>query len=153
MLHVEYLIIPSLGELLNEVWKIHSHRHHRGRKEGHPAFRVFSCWVDELRRRFTPLPAGTTHSVFRLLFPEEDVQRKYGMQEKLLCAHLAQCTSVPIEELRYWDVEGSSGCLGQELQKALLTRSSTVIPALCIALFSLTICLGRPEHRMSTVYI
>ncbi|KAF8325927.1 hypothetical protein F5887DRAFT_1065164 [Amanita rubescens] len=87
----------------------------------------FVCWVDELRRRFTLLPAGTTRSVFRLLFPEEDVQRKYGMQEKLLCTHLAQCTSVPIEELRRWDVEGFSGCLGQEFQKALLTRSSTSI--------------------------
>ncbi|KAF8343411.1 hypothetical protein F5887DRAFT_1062181 [Amanita rubescens] len=94
-------------------------------KHNHPALRVFVCWVDELRRRFTLLPAGTTRSVFRLLFPEEDVQRKYGMQEKLLCTHLAQCTSVPIEELRRWDVEGFSGCLGQEFQKALLTRSST----------------------------
>lgn len=115
--------------MLNDLAKIPNRGHHHTRKYDYPTLRVFVRWVDELRHRFTPLPVGTTRSVFRLLFPEEDAQRKYGLQEKLLCSHLAQCISVPIEEIRCWDAKGASGCLGQELYEVMLTRSSTVILA------------------------
>ena len=145
LLRFQLIISISLGALLNDLAKIPNREHHRARND-YPTRRVFVRWVDELRHRFTPLPVGTTRSVFRLLFPEEDAQRKYGMQEKLLCSHLAQCISVPIEKIRRWDAKGASGCLGQELYEVLLTRSSMVILAHCLILFWLTIRPGRPEY-------
>ncbi|KAK2463717.1 hypothetical protein APHAL10511_004468 [Amanita phalloides] len=117
--------ISYLSALVNQLAKVGSQQQqHKSTKRGHPALQVFVRWVHDLRRRFTPLPIGTTHSVFRLLFPEEDARRKYGMQETLFCSHLAQCIGVSSDELHRWNTGGAHGCLGQELQKIILMRSS-----------------------------
>ncbi|KAF8625598.1 hypothetical protein AX15_005289 [Amanita polypyramis BW_CC] len=116
-----------LSALVNRLSTIELHRHpqHRSINREYPALQVFYHWLEELRRRFTLSP-GTTRTIFRLLFPEEDVRRKYGMQEKRLCFHLAQCLGVPNDELLRWSTRDGSGCLGQEVQRVLSTRSNTV---------------------------
>jgi hypothetical protein len=38
--------------------------------------RILKLWIEELRRRYDPLPAETGVIVFRLLFPEEGVRRR-----------------------------------------------------------------------------
>ncbi|KIL69500.1 hypothetical protein M378DRAFT_69647 [Amanita muscaria Koide BX008] len=93
---------------------------------GYPALRIFVRWVKELRRHFTPYPNGTMHNILRLLFPEEDVRRKYGMQEKLLGSALTQLIGIKDEKLQCWNSAQGSGCLGQEVQKILAVRSSEV---------------------------
>ncbi|KAF8636408.1 hypothetical protein AX17_003590 [Amanita inopinata Kibby_2008] len=107
--------------LLCELSRAVGHKHGKGT---YPALRVFARWTEELRRCFVPLPNGTTRNVFRLLFPEEDARRKYGMQEKMLCLNLAECLGVSGEEFRRWNLEEASGCLGHEVKRVLLSRSS-----------------------------
>ncbi|THH32366.1 hypothetical protein EUX98_g1806 [Antrodiella citrinella] len=55
-----------------------------------PVHKVFQDWVNQLRRDYPNAASGTTSIVFRLLFPEEDVSRRYGLQEITLARHLAE---------------------------------------------------------------
>ncbi|KAJ7439863.1 hypothetical protein FB451DRAFT_1445409 [Mycena latifolia] len=107
--------------------------HHRPRKAGirrdkysasYPALAVFRKWVARLRSEFSPLPEGTTKIVFRMLFPEEDTRRKYGMQETKLACALANCFGISAKALDQWRTDGSSGCLGQEVFNVLNKSSS-----------------------------
>jgi DNA ligase 4 len=94
----------------------------------HPILRMFIRWVAELRRKYSPLPRGTTAAVFLLLFPEEDSRRKYDMQETRLSRELAKCFGVSMkgrgESLRLWNGETTVGCLGGEVMKVLDEASS-----------------------------
>ncbi|GBE86340.1 predicted protein [Sparassis crispa] len=96
-----------------------------------PAFRTFQNWVAELRRRYAPLPYGTTAVVFRLLFPEEDVRRKYGMQETRLGLHLSNVLALSNithgrgRRLMHWNSQGALGCLGVEVRD-IMSESSAV---------------------------
>ena len=86
-----------------------------------PAYKTFKRWVAALRERYSPLPADTTTIVFRLLFPDEDCQRKYGMQETRLAQHITTVLGVSSdtdgrgERLRNWKEEDALGCLGDEV--------------------------------------
>ncbi|KAM5530825.1 hypothetical protein V8D89_015515 [Ganoderma adspersum] len=86
-----------------------------------PAYKTFKRWVTALRERYSPLPADTTTIVFRLLFPDEDCRRKYGMQETRLAQHLTKVLGVSSdtdgrgERLRNWKEEDALGCLGDEV--------------------------------------
>ena len=61
--------------------------------------------------------------MLRLLFPEDDTQRKFGLQETLLAQHLGQCLDSSTvftggaKQLKAWNHEPASGCLGEELLK------------------------------------
>ena len=61
--------------------------------------------------------------MLRLLFPEDDTQRKFGLQEALLAQYLGQCLDSSTvftggaKQLRAWSQESASGCLGGELVK------------------------------------
>lgn len=76
-----------------------------------------------MRRNYSPLPRGTTASVLRLLFPEDDTQRKFGLQEALLAQYFGQCLDSSTvftggaKHLKLWGQESASGCLGEELLK------------------------------------
>lgn len=76
-----------------------------------------------MRRNYSPLPRGTTASVLRLLFPEDDTQRKFGLQEALLAQYFGQCLDSSTvftggaKYLKLWGQESASGCLGEELLK------------------------------------
>lgn len=85
----------------------------------------FRKWIAELRRLYVPLPPDTTAIVFRLLFPDEDVRRKYGMKETRLARHLAEIYAVSTsangrgERLLKWKGEDTPGCLGLEVRNIL----------------------------------
>jgi DNA ligase-4 len=81
--------------------------------------------VNELRKRFSPLPPNTTSTCFQLLFPEEDVHRKYDIQETRMAQLLADCFGIENETFESWSLEEATGCLGQEL-KVVLERSCSV---------------------------
>ncbi|KAI0642398.1 hypothetical protein C8Q79DRAFT_251688 [Trametes meyenii] len=95
-----------------------------------PAYKTFNRWLIALRERYSPLPAGTTAAVLLLLFPEEDVRRKYGMQEARLGQHILKIIGASSlcegrgENLRRWNHEGAPGCLGNEVEQ-LMASSST----------------------------
>ena len=55
-------------------------------------------WLEEIRRQYSPLPPGTFAAIMRLLFPEQDVDRKYSMQEKRLGDQLAQALGISTEK-------------------------------------------------------
>ncbi|KAJ7180474.1 hypothetical protein C8R46DRAFT_1069579 [Mycena filopes] len=115
------------ASLLREI-SLHSRPRRAGvRRDKHaasyPAL-TFHNWVTRLRTQFAPLPDNTTAIVFRLLFPEEDARRKYEMQEKRLATALADCFGISATPLRQWGVDGSSGCLGEEILN-ILTKSSS----------------------------
>lgn len=61
--------------------------------------------------------------MLRHLFPEDDTQRKFGLQEALLAQYLGQCLDSSTvftgsaEHLKVWGQEAASGCLGEELLK------------------------------------
>lgn len=69
---------------------------------------------------------------FRLLFPEEDVSRKYDIQETRMMRLLADCFGIDIKTFETWSLEEATGCLGQEL-RIVLERTcsvSALLPAL-----------------------
>ena len=61
--------------------------------------------------------------MLRLLFPEDDTQRKFGLQETFLVQYLGQCLDSSTvftrgaKHLKGWSQESASGCLGEELLK------------------------------------
>jgi DNA ligase 4 len=86
---------------------------------GYPAVRILRRWITELHNRFLPLSFSSTAIIFRLLFPEEDVRRKYDMQEDRLSQYLSECFGIQDQRLRGWRRYDSSGCLGKELKRHL----------------------------------
>lgn len=92
------------------------------KEPNYPAIQIFRRWFNKLNSDFSPLPKGTTAACFRLLFPEEDIRRKYDMQETRLAECLAHVFGVDSEQFRAWNAEEASGCLGQEV-KIVLQRS------------------------------
>ncbi len=85
----------------------------------------FRLWVDAFRKRYPNPAKGTTAIIFRLLFPEEDVRRKYDMQEKRLAQALGDALATSDPRLFKWDQDGASGCLGAEVRH-VMEKTSTV---------------------------
>ncbi|KAJ6621297.1 hypothetical protein B0H10DRAFT_2017849 [Mycena sp. CBHHK59/15] len=90
----------------------------------YPALNILKKWIARLRDQFSLLPEGTTAIVFRLLFPEEDIRRKYDMQETRLASALADCFGISGNHLRRWRAHDSSGCLGEEVLRILNRTTS-----------------------------
>jgi hypothetical protein len=82
-----------------------------------------------------PLSQDTGPILFRFLFPEEDSNRKYGLQETALSRQIMKYLSglglgePQILAVRNWAGQsnnartGRSGCLGEELGHVLRSRS------------------------------
>ncbi|KAI5999562.1 DNA ligase/mRNA capping enzyme [Pisolithus albus] len=115
--------VSLLRELAGLPAKSVSSRTNRSDASNHPAQAVAARWVAALRRDYSPLPRGTTAIILRLLFPEEDMPRKYGLQEARLASYLGGCLDSSTvftrdtRKLKSWSKESSSGCLGEELLK------------------------------------
>ncbi|PSR73821.1 hypothetical protein PHLCEN_2v10391 [Hermanssonia centrifuga] len=96
------------------------------------ALQTLKRWIEEVHKRYSPLPPSTTEVFFRLLFPEEDVSRKYGIQEAKLAQYLAKILAVSTERdgrgraLVDWKAENSVGCLGAEVRN--LMEQTYMIP-------------------------
>ncbi|KAK0467324.1 uncharacterized protein EV420DRAFT_1636338 [Desarmillaria tabescens] len=96
-------------------------------KADYPALNKFRLWVDAFRKRYPNPAKGTTAIIFRLLFPEEDVRRKYDMQEKRLAQALGDALATSDPRLLKWDQDGASGCLGAEVRH-VMNQTSTIDP-------------------------
>ncbi|EJU01771.1 DNA ligase/mRNA capping enzyme [Dacryopinax primogenitus] len=83
---------------------------------------VLDSWIARLDR---PLPPGTGAVLFRLLFPCEDKDRKYNLQESKLSRLLADIFVVDVgsgkrgHRLSTWQ-DSDEGCLGREVQMILM---------------------------------
>ncbi|KAF9556668.1 DNA ligase/mRNA capping enzyme [Agrocybe pediades] len=88
-------------------------------KHEYPTLRIFHNWIKGLHDKFSPIPPGTTAICFRLLFPEEDVHRKYEIQEASMASLLQDCFGIEKKKFDRRALEQSSGCLGQELRNVL----------------------------------
>jgi DNA ligase-4 len=121
----------SFISLLREISQVPPHSTRNSSTHSHPTLCILNRWISELRRRYSPLPHGTTAAVFLLLFPEDDTRRKYDMQETRLAQELAKCFGLTMagrgESLRRWDGETTLGCLGTEVMKVLNEASSVSI--------------------------
>lgn len=90
-------------------------------------------WVNALRERYSPLLPGTTAVFFRLFFPEEDVARKYGLQETRLARYISDVYAIPTSPhsrgaaLLHWNENDATGCFGKEVG-LLLEPTCTVCP-------------------------
>lgn len=121
----------SLVSAISQIKPRYVHRNSEERSKLSPVYRTFCNWIAELHKRYEPLPPGTTGVIFRLLFPEEDIGRKYGMQETALAQQLATTLLVSTSSngrgsgLTAWNGEGSTGCLGHEVER-LMENTSTV---------------------------
>ncbi|EIW58323.1 uncharacterized protein TRAVEDRAFT_124375 [Trametes versicolor FP-101664 SS1] len=103
-----------------------------------PTYKTFKRWLGALRERYAPLPAGMTTIVFRLLFPEEDVRRKYGLQEIRMAQYLTKILGVSTaaggrgERLRKWKGEDALGCLGNEVERVMDGRSIASVSSISL---------------------
>ena len=91
----------------------------------YPALEKFKLWVARLHSQFAPLPEGTTAICLRLLFPEDDIARKYDIQEPRMTTLLAKVFGLDMSKFEGWQHEEASGCLGDEL--ALVLDESCVV--------------------------
>lgn len=128
-----------------------------------PAIHVLEKWKGEILRRYfrgnMPVTSVTDATIFRLLFPEKDTARKFGMQETRLARYLAKILGISMEEggrghgLREWCAEGQEkhGCLGTEIEKVALAANAVrrlrVLSARHIELMS-TLAFMHVRHRM-----
>lgn len=95
---------------------------------------IFEDFVSRIKRS-GPLSQDTGPILFRLLFPEEDSNRKYGLQETALSRQIMKYLrglglgEPQILSVRDWAGQsnktrtGRSGCLGEELGHVLRSRS------------------------------
>ncbi|KAI9618950.1 hypothetical protein H4Q26_012207 [Puccinia striiformis f. sp. tritici PST-130] len=107
----------------------------------------FQNWVHQFK--WNQIPKQTGKIIFRLLFPDQDIRRKYGLQESRLGSYLGMIFAVSTksghrgEPLVKWDSvqedeqgieRGKPGCLGLELQKIIqdLPRDDTESPTLAV---------------------
>ncbi|KJA15564.1 hypothetical protein HYPSUDRAFT_101902, partial [Hypholoma sublateritium FD-334 SS-4] len=91
----------------------------------YPALVKFKLWVARLHSQFAPLPEGTTAICLRLLFPEDDITRKYDIQEPRMTTLLAKSFGLDMSKFEGWQHEETSGCLGDEL--ALVLDKSCIV--------------------------
>ncbi|KAK0446631.1 hypothetical protein EV421DRAFT_1901481 [Armillaria borealis] len=113
--------------LLTAIAQVSSNKNVKRSKTDYPALTKFRLWVDAFRKRYPNPAKGTTATIFRLLFPEEDVRRKYDMQEKRLAQALGDALATSDPRLFKWDQDGASGCLGAEVRH-VMEKTSTIDP-------------------------
>ncbi|KZT18333.1 DNA ligase/mRNA capping enzyme [Neolentinus lepideus HHB14362 ss-1] len=112
------LSLSSFTSLLENISHVAPRRTRSYSRGTHPqpVVEIFRHWVAQLKAGHGHVPAGATSVVFRLLFPEEDVCRKYELQETKLAQYLVKIfASAPTsakQRLIHWNSESSKGCLG-----------------------------------------
>ena len=120
------------------------------KKAGHTAknqdslyIKTLTNWTKAVQAQHSPVPRDSVATFFRLFFPEEDVSRKYGLQETRLSGYIADIFGVSTAggsrgaSLRAWNAESAVGCLGVEVRKVL---ESTASPSVSICPPRLRVC-------------
>ena len=110
----------------------HTSRH--GEAQDTPYIKTLKNWVRSVREQYAPAPvsSGSVATFFRLFFPEEDVSRKYGIQETRLASYLADILGVSTARdcrgvsLRAWNADNAVGCLGAEVKTLLEATAPSV---------------------------
>ena len=134
---------PSFVELVEAVAKIKPHKASEKQPRGthhtdSPAYKTFKRWIQALRERYSPLPPDTTAIVFRFLFPEEDIRRKYALQETRLAQYLVKILGVSSEgrgeRLKKWQGEDAIGCLGEEGGSIMSATTQSQASTVCVTL-------------------
>lgn len=121
------------------------HTNHHGKGQDSLYAKTLNNWVKTVQGQHSQLPGGTVATFFRLFFPEEDVSRKYGLQETRLAGYLSDIYGVSTAKgcrgayLRAWNADNAVGCLGAEVKKLLESTSSSV--SLCWYLHKAEPCL------------
>lgn len=92
---------------------------------------IFTAWIRSLPHPFVP---GTSKKLFRLLFPNEGSRRRYDLRELRLAAALEHVLGV--SGLARWDEvsvrdAGGTGCLGEEVRRAMCARKVSLLRRLC----------------------
>lgn len=133
------LPFSTFCDFLSSLRKIKPTKAKQSTKESQLAARTavlkrFQDWIDSGFNNFydsrETAPEGTSVILFRLLFPDEGVRRRYDLRESLLAGELVKSTcfkkSLKPSFVTDWnhgeiEVERSdcSGCLGIELQENL----------------------------------
>ncbi|KAK0218025.1 hypothetical protein IW262DRAFT_1463334 [Armillaria fumosa] len=113
--------------LLTAIAQVSSNKNLKHSKADYPALTKFRLWVDAFHKGYPNPAKGTTAIIFRLLFPEEDVRRKYDIQEKRLAQALGDALATSDPRLFKWDQDGASGCLGAEARH-VMEKTSTIDP-------------------------
>lgn len=118
-----------------------------------PEYQTFRRWVLALRERHSPLPPDTAAVVFRLLFPEEDIHRKYGLQETRLAQHLVKILGVSSEtqgrgkRLQDWNGDDAVGCLGEEVKDVVAATTHSQASTVCVTLHQVDALLTELASR------
>lgn len=102
-------------------------RDRREKAVQYSASEIFEAWIRSLPPPFVP---GTAKKLFRLLFPHEGSRRRYDIRETRLSAALEQVMG--ITGLKKWDAVsvnggGGTGCLGEEVKRAMAKRKVRVM--------------------------
>ena len=124
----------SFAQLLHRIASVppQSKPRSKGSNITSPELTALRHWIRKLAR---PLHQRTGVILFRLLFPEKDSRRRYGLQETTLVKALGRALNLPpsaVNSLMRWaQPDGStstatSGCLGKEINDVLALRFSGV---------------------------
>lgn len=93
-------------------------------------------WIQMLKQCRPYIPINTCKIFLRLFFPEEDIRRRYNIQETTLAKSFVKIFSLSVDEdagkrLINWsngECRTNLGCLGIEIERALLLRHSVIFP-------------------------
>lgn len=108
----------------------------------YPARDVLKEWLDDIRYEYGRdkhdlIPETTFLSILRLLLPEEDVRRKYHLQEFSIIKLLPDCLAIPDTLFKDWRAVEDDGvtcyeALGLKLEEILTKDNrSTAEPSSC----------------------
>lgn len=89
-----------------------------------------SHWLSSLKHLDQSLPVGTWGAFFRLLFPDQDIRRRYGMRDDIMLSALKKCLGLRSEDFERWDKRFS--CLGAAVHAALERTASPQVTSLHI---------------------
>lgn len=139
---------PSLVSLFRKISKISPRPSTTAKKPGpthfnYPAYNAFKAFLHGELRDHRALKPGTTLAVFRLMFPEEDKERKFGMQERQLAGALGGVLGVEMgkggrgEGSREWRGGEGPGCLGRVVGDVVWERNPV---SCCLSTHTRIVC-------------
>jgi len=141
----EISIIKPISTNVTAAITITSRNQYTSYESSYLALTTFKRWFAKLQQLYSPVPEGTVGSVLRLMFPEEDGRRKYGLREGGFARILERCLGLGEgvlggglgNECCNGDSDGDGGCspgcreegsgwLGLDVERALEGKCQSV---------------------------